>query len=65
MSYDADKPQFLSFASSHFFADDLGAIIVGNIGSKFTTQCLDLVRKTKIFFDQLEDYCTLGNQSVN
>jgi hypothetical protein len=57
MSYHADIPQFLSYVSSHFFAD--------NIGSKYSTQCLDLERSTKIFFDQLEDYCTLANQPVN
>jgi hypothetical protein len=65
ISYYADMPQFLSYASSHFFADDLAAIIAGNIGSKYSTQCLDLERKTKIVFDQLEVYCTLAEQPVN
>jgi hypothetical protein len=65
ISYHADIPQFLSYASSHFFADDLVVIIAGNIGSKYSTQCLDLERKTKICFDQLEVYCTLAKQPVN
>ena len=45
--------------------DDLAAVIVGNIGSKFRNQCLDLERKLKIFIDNLEYYAILTVQLVN
>jgi hypothetical protein len=56
---------FLGFCLSHFFADDLAAILAGSIGMKFTAQCLDLERKLKLFFDNLEYYSTLTAQPIN
>ena len=47
------------------FADDLATVVAGNIGSKFTKQCLDLERKRKIFIDNLEYYAILSVQRVN
>ena len=47
------------------FADDLAAVIAGNIWSKFRNQCLDLERKLKIFIDNLECYAILAVQPVN
>lgn len=65
VSYHADMPQFLACSSSHFFADDLAAIIAGNIGSKYRSQCLDLEKRVKSFLDQLESYCSLAGQLIN
>ncbi|CAF4659601.1 unnamed protein product, partial [Didymodactylos carnosus] len=58
-------PDFLSWCSSHFFADDLAAILAGQIGVKYTQQCLDLEKKLKLFFDQLEYYSRLTIQPIN
>ncbi|CAF4586909.1 unnamed protein product, partial [Rotaria socialis] len=59
ISYHADMPDFLSWCTSHFFADDLAAILAGQIGIKYSKQCLDLEKKLKLFVDQLEYYCLL------
>jgi hypothetical protein len=58
-------PPFLTYEFSHFFVDDLAAIIAGNIGSKFVTQSFDPERKTTLFLDQLADHCTIADQPVN
>ncbi|CAF1393562.1 unnamed protein product [Didymodactylos carnosus] len=65
ITYHADMPDFLSWCSSHFFADDLTAILAGQIGVKYTQQCLDLEKKLKLFFDQLEYYSRLTVQPIN
>lgn len=65
ISYHADMPTFLSRISSHYFADDLAAIMAGNIGSKYSAQCIELERRVKVFLDQLEFYCTLAGQPIN
>ncbi|UJR07404.1 hypothetical protein I4U23_011690 [Adineta vaga] len=50
---------------SHFFADDLAAILAGSIGIKYTLQCLDLERKLKVFLENLEYYSILTAQPIN
>ena len=65
ITYHSDLTGFLNICSSFMFADDLAAVIAGNIGSKFRNQCLDLERKLKIFFDNLEYYTILTVQPVN
>jgi len=65
ITYHADMPEFLSWCSSHFFADDLAALVAGQIGIKYTKQCLDLEKKLKLFFEQLEYYCLLTVQPIN
>jgi hypothetical protein len=56
---------FLSWSSSHLFADDLAAIVSSQIGVEFTTQCLDLEKRLKSFSEQLEYYCLLTVQPIN
>jgi hypothetical protein len=45
ISYHYDMGQFLSGCSSYFFADDLAAILAGQLGIHYTDQCLDLEKK--------------------
>ncbi|CAF4694822.1 unnamed protein product, partial [Rotaria magnacalcarata] len=65
ITYHADMSNFLSWSSSHLFADDLAAIVSSQIGVKFNTQCLDLEKRLKFFFEQLEYYCLLTFQLIN
>ena len=53
---------FLGCCLSHFFADDLAAVIAGSIGMK---QCLDLERKLQVFFENLEYCSNLTIQPIN
>jgi hypothetical protein len=50
---------------SHFFADDLAAIVAGQMGVKYSSQCLDLEKRTKNFLDNLEYYSCLTDQPIN
>ncbi len=65
ITYHADMSNFLSWSSSHLFADDLAAIVSSQIGVEFTTQCLDLEKRLKSFSEQLEYYCLLTVQPIN
>jgi len=65
ITYHADIGDFLGFCLSHFFADDLAAILAGSIGMKYTSQCLDLEKKLRLFFENLEFYSTLTAQPIN
>ncbi|CAF1480874.1 unnamed protein product, partial [Adineta steineri] len=65
ISYHADMPAFLSWSSSHLFADDLAAVVAGQIGLKFSIQCIDIEKRLKLFCDQLEYYCILTLQPIN
>jgi hypothetical protein len=65
ITYHSDLTGFLNICSSFMFADDLAAVLAGNIGDKYTSQCLDLERKLKIFLDNLEHYAVLSVQPVN
>ena len=56
---------FLGCCLSHFFADDLAAIIAGSRGMNFTSQCLDLEKKLQLFFENLEYYSNLTIQPIN
>jgi len=44
---------FLSWCSSHFFAGDLVAILAGQLGVRYTDQCLDLEQRIKWFLNHL------------
>ena len=57
--------QFISWCSSHFFADNLAAIVSGQTGKGFTDQCLDLEKQLKLFLNQLEYYLSLSVQPIN
>ena len=65
ISYHADMPDFLAWCSSHFFADDLAAVLAGQMGIKYSKQCLDLEKKIKVFLDNLDYYCLLSVQPIN
>jgi len=49
----------------HLFADDLVGVISGQMGIKYSTQCLDLEKRCKRFIDYLEYYSVLTNQPIN
>jgi hypothetical protein len=55
----------LSGCVSHFFADDLAAIVGGQIGIGYTSQCLDLEKRIKVFLNDLEYYSCLTDQPIN
>ena len=65
ITYHADMGEFLGFCLSHFFTDDLAAVLAGSIGMKYSTQCLDLEKKLNLFFDNLLFYSTLTSQPIN
>ena len=54
ITYHADMSDFLGCYLSHYYVDDLVAVIADSVGMKFSLQCLDLERKWKLFFDNLE-----------
>ena len=56
---------YIPGAMSFFFADDLAAVLAGQIGICFTDQCIDLERRLQVFVDQLEFYSMLAVQPIN
>ena len=65
ITYHSDMAEFLPMAMSFFFADDLAAVIAGQIGIRFTDQCIDLERRLHSFCEQLELYSLLAVQPIN
>ncbi|CAF3816667.1 unnamed protein product [Rotaria sp. Silwood1] len=65
ITYHSDMADFIPGAMSFFFADDLAAVLAGQIGLKFTEQCVDLERRLQKFFEQLEFYSILAVQPIN
>jgi len=65
ISYHCDMGQFLSRCTSHFFADDVAAIFAGQLGVRYTEQCLDLEKRIKSFLLDLEYYSQLADQPLN
>ena len=65
ISYHADMGDSLGGCLSHFFADDLAAILAGGIGMRYSAQCLELERKLRTFFENLEFYSLLTSQPIN
>ena len=65
IAFHADMPSYLSWCTSHLFADDLAAIVAGRIGIRYTAQCIDIERRLKLLLDQLESYALLCMQPVN
>jgi hypothetical protein len=57
--------QFLSGCTSHFFADDVAAILAGQLGVRYTNQCIDLEKRVKSFLNSLEYYSCLADQPLN
>jgi hypothetical protein len=56
---------FLPGAICFFFADDLAAVLAGQIEIRFTDQCLDLECRLQTFLEQLESYSSLAVQPIN
>lgn len=65
ITYHADMGDFLPMAMSFFFADDLAAVVAGQMGIKYTEQCIDLERRLHSFFAHLEYYSILAVQPIN
>ena len=64
ITYHSDMGDFVPMAMSFFFADDLTAIMAGQIGIRFTDQCIDLERKLHSFFELLEFYSIISVQPI-
>ena len=65
ITYHSDMGDFLPMAMSFFFADDLAAVLAGQIGLRFTDQCIDLERRLHSFLERLEAYSILAVQPIN
>ncbi|CAF4439069.1 unnamed protein product [Rotaria sp. Silwood2] len=65
ITYNYDMGSSLSGCISHFFADDLAGIMAGQLGINYSSQCLDLEKRVKVFLDQLEYYSCLTDQRIN
>jgi hypothetical protein len=65
ITFHCDMGQFLSGCTSHFFADDVAAILAGQLGIRYSDQCLDLEKRVKSFLDKLELYSRLADQPLN
>ena len=65
ISFHCDMSQFLACCISHAFADDVAAILSGQLGICYTEQCIDLEKRTKYFLDHLEFYSCLADQPLN
>ncbi|CAF1415277.1 unnamed protein product [Adineta ricciae] len=65
ITYHADMGDFLPSTLSFFFADDLAAVLAGQMGVRYTDQCMDLERRLSILFEYLEYYSILSVQPIN
>ena len=65
ITYHADLSDAVPTAMSFLFADDMAATIAGQMGIRYTDQCIDLERRLTKFFADLEYYATLAVQPIN
>lgn len=65
ITYHSDLSDAVPAAMSFLFADDVAATIAGQMGLKYTTQCIDLERRLAKFFADLEYYSILAVQPIN
>ncbi len=65
ITYHVDMGQFLPMAMPFFVADDLAAVIAGEIDTRYMERCIDLERRLRTFFDHLEYYSILAVQPIN
>ena len=65
ITYHSDMADFIPGAMAFFFADDLAAVLAGQMGIKFSEQCIDLERRLQSFLEQLEFYSILAVQPIN
>ena len=55
----------LSSCVSHSFADNLVAVMGGQLSVKYSIHCIDLEKRIKILLDQIEFYSCLSDQPIN
>ena len=65
ITYNCDMSTSLPGVLCHFFADDLAAVISGQMGCKYASQVLDLEKRINSFTDHLEFYSALSLQPIN
>jgi hypothetical protein len=65
ITYHSDMADYIPAAMSFFFADDLAAVLAGQMGEQFTKQCIALERRLQTFLEQLEFYSLLAMQPIN
>ncbi|CAM2707792.1 unnamed protein product [Rotaria socialis] len=65
ITYNCDMCSSLSGCINHFFADDLAEIMAGQLGINYSSQCLDLEKRIKVFLDNLDYYSCLSDQPIN
>ena len=51
ITYHADMGDFVPMTMSFSFSDNLAAVIIGQIGIRYTDQCINLERRRRCFFD--------------
>ncbi|CAF2054146.1 unnamed protein product, partial [Rotaria magnacalcarata] len=65
ITYHSDMSDAFPMAMSFLFADDVAATMAGQMGIKYTDQCIDLEKRLASFFDNLEYYSVLPVQPIN
>ncbi|CAM4962520.1 unnamed protein product [Rotaria socialis] len=65
ITYHSDMSDAFPMAMSFLFADDVAATMAGQMGIKYTDQCIDLEKRLASFFDNLEYYSVLSVQPIN
>ncbi len=65
ITYHLDPSDAIPWATSFLFADDVAATMAGQMGLKYTDQCMDLEKRLSSFFNDLEYYSTLAVQPIN
>lgn len=51
--------------TSHMFADEIAVILAGQLGLRYSEQCLDLAKRVNKFLDYLEYYSVLADQPLD
>ncbi|CAF3380880.1 unnamed protein product [Rotaria socialis] len=65
ITYHSDMSDAFPMVMSFLFADDVAATMAGQMGIKYTDQCIDLEKRLASFFDNLEYYSVLSVQPIN
>ncbi|CAF1394723.1 unnamed protein product [Adineta steineri] len=60
-----DIDSSLTGCISHFLANGLAGIVVGQLGIKYSSQSLDFEKRLKVFLNHLEYYSCLTDQPIN
>jgi len=65
ISYHSDINSFLAGTTSHMFTDDIAVILAGQLGLRYSEQCIDLEKRVTKFLEYLEYYSVLADQPLN